>query len=599
MDSSEYLDELPVLCETPTDRIIRVDFYMELAYVKFASAIDAIQTIFRIGKPPASHQDVSRPSSEAKTVLEALAYFGCAVHDPDLGRARHEAIELMKKYWPLVGSWVDFLLQNHVLGDEELTTYDGIDFYDNVLNVLPMVLSYPDLTASNVAVTEGHSLRRMAPKICQQAVRTWIKVMKTRHVSWSRWTLMIKTVYATSCDDLYQFKDTVLSTGPSAVETVARIAIRHMTLVTQHAHKVGKREFPDVHGALLLILQCLGFGNPSALPFLRLGGIPALVKMIATLISKPKTVEAFWGDEELLQDVFRSGEISFVILGAVLPGPDWISQALEAGIMDVIFQAERLYGDHEVVGPHLRKIWHSMEVFFERMILYVVYPSVVVRFIATTKKILGSDVELSLMSRTPEWELLEMWKILKSSMIAASQSLGAMKCNQGALCAFTQWTHTSLFEAGRMPGRMDIRFFGMLMHVYIRLNISEVVKNYRSTEAELVITREDAALVFSEELPLDDFRKLNHYVIVINFNIRGRDTQTLALKRCTVKHLKQVVRDHRFKEHRKELLKLCDMVCRATPREQVVVVGFFPSTIERCETAWPVVETIQLVSAKQ
>ncbi|KAK7022901.1 hypothetical protein VNI00_016888 [Paramarasmius palmivorus] len=600
MDNSEHPDDLPVLCETPTHRVLQVDDNLESAYEKFSSPKDAIQAIFRVGRPPACQKNAFRLSEGFRIVLDALTYLGRAVHDPGIGPARREAIGLIKKQWFHIGPWIDFFLDNYALIDEEdLTRYEDVDFRDNVLNVLAMVLSYSEVPNSNTA-TGGHSLRRMAPGLFQRAVCTWIKVMKTRHVSWPRWTLMLRAVYLTTVDDWRQFKEAALATGPNAADTLAKIATQYIVLVTHNAHRIGDREFPGVPEALFLLSGCLRYRDPSLLPFLRLGGVPALVKMIATLISKPKTVEACQGNRERLRHLFRTGDIGSIILAGVLLGPGWISQALEAGLIGVIFRAEQLYGGDVVIGPHLRSIWRSMKAVFDRTILHAVYPSVVIRFMATTKKILGSEFENSLSSRTPKWDLLDMWQLLKASMIESSSSLSVMKRKQGELCAYTQCPlqgnpnnesqlvrkttgHQGIEKSAKSLQdtekvnipifsiwfTMDLYFISLKL-LYTFINISRIVEYRRSIETDRGITHEDAALVFAEKLPLQDFRRLNHCVVVINFDNRGELTQIFAPERCTAKHLKNVVADPRLKQHRQELLKLCNVSNALWPQKSSI-----------------------------
>ncbi|KAK7022905.1 hypothetical protein VNI00_016892 [Paramarasmius palmivorus] len=178
------------------------------------------------------------------------------------------------------------------------------------------------------------------------------------------------------------------------------------TLIAQHAHELQDQDLPEVNDALLLSDYFPSrYDSAPLLPFLRRNGTQALVKMIATLVSKSKTIGACRQNYDRLHHIITTAQLGLMMLEGALQGPLWVVQALDADLISAMFKAQRLYGNHEVVGPHLRAIWENMTKVLERVALYAVYPSVVVRFAVTTKGIVDSDLEHDLESSQPDWEM--------------------------------------------------------------------------------------------------------------------------------------------------------------------------------------------------
>ncbi|KAK7022904.1 hypothetical protein VNI00_016891 [Paramarasmius palmivorus] len=623
-----------VLCETPLTRCYQVDAFMQHGLHRFPSSNAAIQAICRLGIPPSSHQDVSHPPKEAKAALEAFAYLACNVV-PEMGY-RLETVDLVKRHWVHISPWIDLLLEGYALADKEPRTLTGIEFRDNVLYVLPLLLSYPGSSSHSNKSSEAQKLRRMAPKLVHQAVCIWIKVMEMRHVSWARWTFMLKVVYLlTGQEVLTDFVEKTLRTGPNSQETIANIGIHHIRLVTRHAHEVEREQFQQVHGALIALSGCFRYSNPPLLPFLRRGGAAALVKMIATLMAKPKTIRAS-GEEsyERTEDIFRTVNIALMVLEGALEGPAWVSQTLDAGLISVIFKAEEVYGEDRVIGPHLQRIWPNMAKVLDRITMYSVYPSVVNRFIVTTKHIISSDFETWLEFKEPGWEMMEAWREIESSIMSMKYALGIMKRQSlGSLCAYkevsvfsTFFEDSHLFDSvlGREtphrehvaffavlhaatrfivrrrvqesiaamppPGRLEISFFRDIMQRYMYLNGTQILEDQKSINVHLSISPEDTAFIASEDLPLDNPFNIHRAVVIINFDYAAKCTEPLSDERYSVLDLKAALLDERLRPNRAEVNRLCSVVSRVD-EEELVGIGFFPITIGRPEKAWLVIET--------
>ncbi|KAK7022896.1 hypothetical protein VNI00_016883 [Paramarasmius palmivorus] len=143
-------------------------------------------------------------------------------------------------------------------------------------------------------------------------------------------------------------------------------------------------------------------------PFLTGKGIHAYVHYLNTLVSRRKPLESVSDGSEKFTIFYRCCCNIGDMLASWLNGPLWICEAMDAGLINSLFHAERF---HRHTPPNILepKLDVSFCLILKQIALYMVYPAVLRRFLRLKKKIVESGLE----EKKLEWptDLRAFWDL--------------------------------------------------------------------------------------------------------------------------------------------------------------------------------------------
>ncbi|ESK86683.1 hypothetical protein Moror_9682 [Moniliophthora roreri MCA 2997] len=138
-----------IFCETPFSQRLQLNDFINANVTRYNSLHAALKALRKVGGPPSTPADVSYPTEQAQIVLEALPYLAAA-HD-----AVRPAFTYIGDNWSYIGPWVEFFLKEIILARQGPRTNKGIDFLDNVLYAIRMLLSREPPSLPGLLGTRG------------------------------------------------------------------------------------------------------------------------------------------------------------------------------------------------------------------------------------------------------------------------------------------------------------------------------------------------------------------------------------------------------------------------------------------------------------
>ncbi|ESK91697.1 hypothetical protein Moror_10671 [Moniliophthora roreri MCA 2997] len=389
------------------------DVFLLNAKRRFSSTRKAITALQQLDQPPSnvSFCNVLHPSDQVHAALEAIAVLGelTPLSEQALGGPRRrrflDGISLVKSNWTKIGLWIKFFFD--VAVEKPFTSSETLielGLTRKILFTLPNLLLYP--TACEDQETEVQDLIRRAPYTPRLGARVWVKLLRDMHTGWVSWSgLFVGLLFASGSNEpLAHFVDELKIIRDSEGVDTALLAIRCMRHVSQliRSNCISRKDFAGFHTTMTLFVCCCI--RRSVFPgfhvsFITQGGVAQLVSTLKVLISHHDNLRFIrrgsgqFGDLTATIMAIQSG------LQEALDGVQAVSDALEAGLILVMFKTQRYY-NLECDEPNSftpnppSKVWDSFANLLQRISLYMVYPAVLRRFWRSMNTITSSFPDL-------------------------------------------------------------------------------------------------------------------------------------------------------------------------------------------------------------
>ncbi|ESK91573.1 mynd finger family protein [Moniliophthora roreri MCA 2997] len=593
----------------PTDYQLFKSFIRQ----QFTSHEGAMARLRRNNKLPVAF-DVSRPPVQVWNALGSIAYLTDKMHNGG-SKARKDTMASVKKNWSSganIGLWVTFLIENVALADESKGPFtpEGVDLLDKVLRVLSLLLLYPDAVKAETedVDVEARILRRASPNLPLLSTNVWLRVLELSHATWHTWSAVVALIMYDG-SHFEAFADHMTQVNSSGKLDVTRIYICHLLLVTQHFGDMGEQRFIGLQ-LFMSLVYISSFKGPLYSPFLLNGGIPALFNLLKMFITRPKLLQRTPNDSS----DFHCAALLLIegasLLGGFLATPMWISQALDLGLLILMFKAKRFFAYDKIRESKEKDCGRKLGDIFSEMLntikVFIVYPSIRTRFLKSMKHIIDSGLEENLQPRPePFWSSWETCKLranyckvfFNHSMVRMcgyegcsskgypageeGQKIRYLKCSACSSvsycsreCGKKDWPNhrkrcsrnRQLMKKGtKPPSFMDTEFFTVLVRVYVFAHASQMT-------------------VFDPlgpQLPLDRIKRQS---VVIYF-----DDPTGEV--LSPDHFKILDPESLQKEKRMypRVFSAWKRIASNAKDGEVIVIGFFPAVKDDDSAAIPII----------
>uniref|UniRef100_A0A0W0FPJ6 MYND-type domain-containing protein n=1 Tax=Moniliophthora roreri TaxID=221103 RepID=A0A0W0FPJ6_MONRR len=510
---------------------MELDIFLRNSGRRYPSSDRAVQKLRSLGEPPSVGDEFSSPSPTLQIALDIMGSFAYNSTAEAVGiQVRNRTIVTLKKHWgATIDQWVRFFLETIAVSDEEpesLHLY-GLGFLARTSYAVAILLGYPDRCQDMKA--EVQQLRLASPYILPLIMRVWLKVLHWSHVTWIAWTgRVFRLIVADSQDIGETFLAALERIHDSKQQNVPEICIRHLH---QRTLRIG--DMTDLEAnTFRMFIKLIGifFDRRRALyiPFLLSRGIRAHVKHLNSLIAHRKLLKRVKDDSKKFKLVFQSVYSVADHLTVWLNGPRWVSEALDAGVITLMFNGERFFNYDARDGEELN-LATKYCLLLRQISLYFVYPPVLRRFLGWSKKV----TELGLEEKSQFWPstLQAAWKMSKGRASALSETYrayepspapsmicGYLECprksgNSGnqpppekylccsscctvmycsRTCARGCWrtehrmecpTLTRRWKGTPHPTTLDVAFFRMIIETYTAVHGREIMRTIRDFES--------------------------------------------------------------------------------------------------------------------
>ncbi|EEB93291.1 hypothetical protein MPER_08076, partial [Moniliophthora perniciosa FA553] len=308
-----------------------------------------------------------------------------------------------------LGPWIYLFLNAFTTAQTEPKTTHGIRFMDRVLLTLPCILKY----GRSCDGDEYRRLRRLSPNLPHLVARTWLQVINTFHYTWSHWTVTLKLLLGEDADAARKNAIQIarmLVGGPVGAERAAFEFLRH---TIHNLPTLSRDDCLLVHGCVIVLCGFFNPDTPLYLPFLSRGGVRVLVNLLSETMSEAKIHSRNPDNLSAILDVARA---TVTFLHVSLQGPLWVMNALDTGLVKIMFRARRFHslGDEDIKSTGV--LFSGFAEFLRLMELYMVYPSVRRRFLKSVTQVttLGLEDKLySMLSKEHVQEFQMAWEDCK------------------------------------------------------------------------------------------------------------------------------------------------------------------------------------------
>ncbi|KAI3609323.1 hypothetical protein WG66_010582 [Moniliophthora roreri] len=623
MSSQKDIWNSALASSTPVQRH-KMDRFLTDAGTTFPSRISAVAKLRQLGRPPSSSPDISHPCESARAVLDVFAYFAHYLSFPEYGKhVRTQTVSCIKQNWSSsICPWVEFFLQEFALNSEPPRTPEGLDFLDNILNVISLLLSYPK------NYPDVREVKQIASRLRTQVLnQVWLKVIDTLHVTWWRWSALMTCIFF-SDDEFNEFSYTMTKSGECTTTRVAFIGVQHLRRIAQHIDVMQEADLAAVHTSLLL----MGFlipPDPSFMSCLLQGSVPALVDLLSALFSRSKTIRRFSDSPHAWTNVLISVMIAISSLADAFVGPMWICQALDAGLLEVLFKSNRLIQGHQRISDkdreHLENIWARLNEMLKQVIVFIIYPSVLVRFLSGMKKLAETGVEEELEAIQPDWPLWDIWDLCQAKARGYRRTFERAKSDLGSLCCAKEST-VALWALRRFATSAALHATApLIVHVHapdrtgkpnIRSCVPRLLNSSRASPNEFTIIDVSVhrnAEYLAEQLQNPHARArhdhpnrndacqaatisarvLRHPLLLVTYD-RFEEKNTNMGPTVQVIDLKTILCDCQKRRGglTKDLVPKLHEAVLSAQDDDFVVLAFFPVTFGRVEDVWPVIRVV-------
>ncbi|KAK7047486.1 hypothetical protein VNI00_006717 [Paramarasmius palmivorus] len=442
-----------------------VNTFLKEGSARFNTPRRAVSTLRSQFPRPPSAIDISEPSNEVCTVLQALACLACYItpaHPLAIQTRNHrdtkQVAQLVESNWDsCIGPWIMFYIERFLLADTGPSTRRGQEVLDVIAYMIPLLFMYPALcTHSRQAVEQ---LKHTSPDFPITATRAMITLVEKDHFTWGSWAAALGSVqYYGSGSEV--FVTAMVDAALVYQHNVALIYVQHLHRECQRAYTPSQTI--DFHGMRCMMLSfaaCIHPDSPLYIPFIIHGGVHKLVKLLTTVICRRKTLQHIPSKSKKLEDPHAVIAVTIVHLGmSFARSPTTVCDVIDGGLIMAIFKANRFYEFEESIPPDGNRgelVSESFADILETISIFFVYPSVLHRFLNAAKRV----VDLGLLDTlaTGSRRLIEVWKKCHDLARNMHQICRRMKARGLSRCGYSK---CPMQIKGKPPCNVEItRYF--------------------------------------------------------------------------------------------------------------------------------------------
>ncbi|KAK7053045.1 hypothetical protein VNI00_004366 [Paramarasmius palmivorus] len=549
--------------------------------------MEAITFLRGLNVPP-SPFDALQPSGHAQTAgdaIAALVALSPAAYAPRARRAL-ENIKLVKANWDTaqIGLWVQFFLDLAL--KEPVPSYDTVEelgLVQKVLFTIPVFLQYP--TCSLDQEKEIGDLVGMAPYIPRLGARIWVKLIRVLHTTWVSWSSLLAGILfvTNNPNPSGEFVRELVTIQTSEGINIAPLIIRFMQHITPiiRSNCITHRLFIGFHTTMALFVCCCiprSVLPASHVSFVVLGGVGQLVTLLKTLVSRRGVIRFAREGSGQFGDLTGAIMTTERSLQEAMDGVQAVSDALEAGLILVIFKSQRYYDlecakpDQYTINPP-SKIWDFYANLLQRIAVYLVYPAVLRRFWRSITIITNeySDLEQNI-RLSAEQRLWSCWEQCqrRAKSFRAMYELMKMPGMGGSLCSN---------EKGHpYESNIDRTFFASITKLYCANHPGDILRLLLSFKAKQQKASDGS---------------VEQGVVVLSFyDLNCLDFDSIDC--ANVLPLSGLYCDRRLARDQTENLRKKGAQVEET---EMLIVAFFPATTKVGESVLTVIEILDLPGA--
>ncbi|KAK7050049.1 hypothetical protein VNI00_005481 [Paramarasmius palmivorus] len=396
----------------------------------FSSTYSALRSLGTLGNPPQS-PDISKPSTQCQSALNILAFL--SYHNTTSWNEETYFRNVILKHWSSsIAAWYRCFLEQFVLAEEEPTTERGIVFREQILSLLPVLVTFginPQEQSNRTSIL----LRSQGQFLVPLVAKTWLKLMKVSHPAAFRWANVI--VCTRVSHDLSFIQELEQCLASSTSGDVAGVAIHEMLRFAHSCrHTIVEPDTLRWFEINLLIMNpCLYPSATAHLPFIARGGVTALVKVLLGLLSRP-TLARYPHNSKGFTTGINTVKICLSLLKECLDYPDGATEALHAGLLKAFVKAAPYYDDGKWTSEAQREcnLADVVADVLERVSRLLVYPSVARQFTRSVKKYATTEWE-ELVEKDHE-TLSVVWESCLDNMDCVEEIRRVLKTSGSGLC---------------------------------------------------------------------------------------------------------------------------------------------------------------------
>ncbi|ESK90105.1 hypothetical protein Moror_7844 [Moniliophthora roreri MCA 2997] len=446
-----------------------VNTFLENAATRFNTPRKAITILRSQLRRPPSDVDISNPSDEVYTALQALGCLACyvtpahplAIRTRNHRDASQTASSIESNWSSCVGLWVLFFIDKFLLAETEPSTQYGQELLDVIAYMIPLLFMYPALCSDNVqAVEQLKSISHEFPNI---ATRAMLMLVEKYHFTWNSWCSSVGSVQLYGISGSESFTAAMLEAAFTYGHNVSLIYVRHIHRECQRAHTTSEiMDFAGMRCLMLSFTTCIHPDSPLYIPFILNGGVRKLTDLLTTVIRRRKSIRHIQSTTSSnFEDPYVVAALAASQLGMTFSrSPRSVCDALEGGLISAIFKANRFY-DYEKFGSYLSNSHHgemlseSFKNILERIAMFLVYPSVLHRFLNAAEKMTREGLEEALAVKSQP--LFKTWRGYVEIAHDAHRVYRRMKTKGTSRCGYGKCPMHVKGQLGRNPE--VIRYF--------------------------------------------------------------------------------------------------------------------------------------------
>ncbi|KAL0566897.1 hypothetical protein V5O48_015102 [Marasmius crinis-equi] len=432
--------------------LIDPDFLAE-TFKQFPTILAATDTMGQLGRPRTSS---GAPPAKHKidTFLRALS-----VLPSHRSNSLAQTIAVKANWSRIIKPWVVSLLENIILSDEGPQTPEDVDFFEKTLWILPFFFSCPHCMDAMFDISsQSGSLSNLRLLVA----RVWFNVLKSEHRTGNSWS----NVCASFCfDTSSRSREVALATAFSLLKSIAArfpgqlapVFALYMDRETRrlplmHVHELHNYErFISLLGMGLLGSDDgeagespFGTPTPSVVKYI----IPPLVRLLSRLCRKilPK-IPPTGGEEHPAYVIMKC---TLHLIDGLSSGYLEPSYLLDAGFVDYIFHR---YPFHTLWVSLKDEFERLIRILFGRIHRFLIYPTVLHRFLIIMKRIERSDY-LERDMGVSSSRLRECWEDMKNEAVL----LRSVRRNMKSMSSFLTCCRSEC-RPSQCKNPADLRFF--------------------------------------------------------------------------------------------------------------------------------------------
>ncbi|ESK84738.1 hypothetical protein Moror_595 [Moniliophthora roreri MCA 2997] len=419
-----------------------VNTFLRSAALKFDTPQKPISILLNQLRLPPLDMDISHPSSEVRTALQAVGCLACyaepahplTIQTKNNRDASRTALAIETNWASCIGVWVMFYIDKFLLADTEPSTPQGQETLDVIAYVIPSLLmhlaSHPD---PEKAVQR---LKSTSQEFLTVVTRTMLTVLEKYHFTWSNWCAAVAGMQYYSPSDRDDFTTAMIDAAVKWNQDVALIYVKHLHRECQRAFTLPHTiDFQGMRCFILLFTACIHPSSPLHMRFIFHSGVKNLVRLLI-IMCRRKTLRHIPPNSSDFEDAYAVINLLASHLEMAFAGsPRTVCDVLDGGLIRAILKANRFY-KYEVSHAPRAALSEVFTRVLERIATFFVYPSVLHRFLNIVRKVEESGLENKL--KTESKPLLDAWYMCKVNAHEVHAICNTMKGNGVSRCGYSQ-----------------------------------------------------------------------------------------------------------------------------------------------------------------